>query len=163
MTSIAYGRGRDAGDRVLRTAARGGILIGVAVVIGIILLQVVDNANPGSSSSQSNGSANHRTTTTKASEARPPEEVQVAVYNASGVAGAAQETANRLTQLGYITGTVGNASDQAGTTVQCQAGYEEEAKQLAAIPELAGANIVSGFAPPADAGNANCVIILGQG
>ena len=161
MTSIAHARGRSAGDRLLRTAARGGILIGVAVLIGIVLLQVVDEGATGpSSSSGSNGGG--KVTTTTGGGARAPQEVIVAVYNASGVSQAAGVQANELRGLGYQTPTVENAAaEQTGSTVACMAGYEKEAEQLVSFVDN---STIAAFpaTPPAGAENVNCIVIVGK-
>jgi hypothetical protein len=164
MTAIAHRRGRSAGERLLRSAARGGILIGVAVVIGIVLLQVVGDGSVGPGSTTVVNDDNGDTvTTTTVSGARPPQEVGVAVFNASGVSQAAATSSNVLRGLGYLIQKVGNAAGtQPGTTIACQLGYEAEAAQLAALPDFAGATIIEyPAAPPAGAELANCIITLG--
>ncbi|MEX0665879.1 MAG: LytR C-terminal domain-containing protein [Acidimicrobiia bacterium] len=160
MTSIAHARGRSASDRLLRTAARGGILIGVAVVIGIVLLQVVEEGSPLPGSASGNG--NGKVTTTTGSDARVPQEVIVAVYNASGVSQAAGVQANKLRGLGYQTPTVENAAqEQTGSTVACLAGYEKEAEQLLTV--VANSTIVEfPAAPPAGAEFVNCIVVVGK-
>lgn len=163
MTSIARGRGRSVSDRAMRSAARGGILIGVAVVIGIVLLQVVDDGlGPGSATPTGNGNGSNVTTTTDAG-GRSPQEVTLAIYNASGVSQAANTMANKLLGLGYQVLARDNAPDQTGTTVACVPGYELDAEQLLALPELAGSTL--GVVPaviPAGAENVNCFIYLGK-
>ncbi len=164
MTAIAHGRGRSASERMLRSAARGGILIGVAVVIGIVLLQVVGDGSsgPGSATPTNNGNGDSVTTTTD-SGARVPQQVGVAVYNASGVSQAANTKANTLLGLGYQILKTDNAPDQVGTTIACQAGYEIEAAQLQALRELPNATLVVFPAvPPAGTELVNCIITLGK-
>jgi len=160
LTSIARGRGTQ--DRVLRTAARGAVLIGVAVVIGIVLLQVVDEGGSIGGPPSSSGT---RTTSTTGANARPPQEVHVQVLNASGLPGDAMTTANTLKGLGYqIVGTGNSAATQTGTTVTCRAGYGEEAKALAsAVAPTGGATVVD-FppTPPAGAETANCIVVKGK-
>ena len=166
MTSISYGRGRGAAaDRVLRSAARGGILVGVAVVIGVVLLQVVgDGASGPTGAAPSKGNTGSKVTTTTASGARSPQEVAIAVFNGSGISQAAATKSNDLRGLGYVIVKVGNAAAvQAGTTIACRAGYEEEAASLAALPSFAGSTVVEFPAtPPAETELANCIIIVGK-
>jgi hypothetical protein len=162
MTAIAFARGRSLGDRMLRTAARGGILIGVAVVIGIVLLQVVDEGIPSTGNTSGNGSGNGGVTTTTGSGARAPQEVSVAVYNASGVSGAAGAQANQLRGLGYLTPTVENAAaDQVGSTVACQPGYEAEAEQLVTVVDGAALGGFPTTLPPG-AETVNCIVVVGK-
>jgi hypothetical protein len=57
MTSVAHAGG-GFGRSVLLSAMRGGVLIGLAVVIGVVLLQVVDDAGgSGGGGGGGNGSA----------------------------------------------------------------------------------------------------------
>jgi hypothetical protein len=165
MTSIAYGRGRGASDRLLRSAARGAVLIGVAVVIGIVLLQVVgDGASGPGGAAPSNNSSGNKSTTTTSSGSRSPQEVAVAVFNASGVSQAAATKSNDLRGLGYVIVKVGNATPEVtGTTIACRTGFEAEADALAALPTFTNATVVAFPAtPPAETELANCIIILGK-
>jgi hypothetical protein len=159
-------RRRSSADLVLRTAARGAILIGVAVVIGIVLLQVVDNGGGGGGSvappvtSGSDGS----TTSTTGDDGRPVSEVRVMVLNASGLANAASTKSNELRALGYPQAGTGNAPLQTGSTVACRSGFEKEADALARTLG-AGYSVVPFPDPPpegVDVSNADCLVILGS-
>ncbi len=164
MTSIAHGRGRSASERMLRSAARGGILIGVAVVIGIVLLQVVGDGSsgPGSATPTNNGNGNGVTTTTDPG-ARSVQEVALAVYNGSGVSQAANTKAATLRSLGYQILKVDNSPEQVGTTIACQPGFEIEATQLQALQELPNATLTE-FPTVLPAGTelVNCFVTLGK-
>lgn len=165
MTSIAHGRGRTASDRLMRSAARGAVLIGVAVVIGIVLLQVVDEGvPPGSGQTPATGTNNGGTTTTKPSNVRPPQEVRVAVYNGSGVSQAAATKANTLRGLGYAIAGTGNAPLQTGTVVACRAGFEKEAEVLAGGDVVGAGTTIAAFPQPVPAGaeNADCIVVVGK-
>lgn len=155
---------RSTADLFLRAAARGAILIGIAVVIGVILLQVVDKGGGGGgvgvTSQTSDTKESSVTTTTVAG--RPAAEVTVFVQNGSGVNQAAATLANELRGLGYaITGT-GDAAIQAGTTVACVAGFENEAEALAAAIG-SGATVAAYPTPvPAGAESSSCIATRGQ-
>jgi len=149
-------------ELVLRTAARGAVLIGVAVVIGIVLLQVVDNGGGGGGvappvTNETDGS----TTSTTGDDGRPPSEVSVLVLNASGVANAAAERANFLRGLGYGIAGTGNAEQRAGSAVACQSGFEKEADALARSLGAGYAVETYPEPPPAGSENANCIVTLG--
>jgi hypothetical protein len=164
MTAIAARR-RSRPDYILRTAARGAALIGVAVVIGIVLLQVVDKGGPSGGGSSTTPTVPHSggvTTTSQAANVRPPQEVVVLVLNGSGVAGAAATEANKLRGLGYQTATPGNAAVQQGTTVACRADFEKEAQALAKT--VGQGTQVTAFptTPPAGSENANCIVTVGK-
>jgi LytR cell envelope-related transcriptional attenuator len=165
VTALAYPRRQQrTSDLVLRTAARGAILIGVAVVIGIILLQVVDKGGGGGGSvappvtSGPTGS----TTSTTGDAGRSPAEVRVLVENGSGVNQAAATTANELRGKGYAIAGTGNAPIQTGLSVLCRAGFEKEADALA---KSLGAGVTVGTfpdPPPTGSENSDCIVIKGK-
>jgi len=166
MTALAFPRRRaSAADFVLRTAARGAVLIGVAVVVGIVLLQVIDKgggggggAVPPTAGRQTNGS----TTSTSGAAGRPPAQVRLLVENGSGLNQAAATTANQLRGTGYAIAGTGNAAIQTGTTVACRAGFEKEANALAKSLG-AGVTVVAFPAtPPTGSENADCLVIKGK-
>jgi hypothetical protein len=167
--SAIVAHGRSADRLILRTAARGAALIGVAVILGIVLLQVVDNSGSpggggGSATPTSNGS-DSTTTTTIAGQGRPPAEILVQVLNGSGVSMAAQTESNKLRSAGYKVAQPGNFSpERTGSVVQCKEGFEDEAETLAASIGPPAAT-VEPFPDPAPAGSdatVNCLVILGK-
>ena len=150
-------------ELVLRTAARGAVLIGLAVVIGIVLLQVVDKGGGGSSGvsppvTQGN---NGSTTSTTGEAGRPVGDVRVLVLNASGLSNAAGTKANELRGLGYAIAGTGNAAQTVGTTVACTTGFEKEADALAKA--VGAGTTVAAYPdpPPSGAENADCIVTLG--
>ena len=101
------------------SAARGAALVAVAVIIGIVLLQAIDDGNDGpvgdggpastttttttaSTTTDSSGSSSSTTPTTKAAVLTPAQ-TTVRVLNGSGVAGAAGNLTNTLKAKGYKT------------------------------------------------------------
>jgi hypothetical protein len=159
------------------SAARGALLIGVAVVIGIVLLQVVDNDTTGpigdGGSSNGTGVVDNSTTTTTAPTdststtggARQPAEISVQVLNGSGVAGAAAAMTQKLQSSGYVMIEPTDTSSASGTTVYCTGGLDREASALAAA--VGGDPPPSAEAlpdpPPSGADStANCVIVIGS-
>ncbi len=164
MTALAFPpRRRVATDLLLRTAARGAILVGVAVVIGIVLLQVIDKGGGGGGTAAPPPSGNTgSTTSTTGSGGRPPAEVRVLVENGSGLSQAAATLANELRGKGYAIAGTGNAPLQTGTTVACLEGFEDEATSLATA--VGGGATVTAFpaTPPAGSENADCLVIKGS-
>jgi hypothetical protein len=166
MTALAFPpRRRVAADLILRTAARGAILVGVAVVVGIVLLQVIDKGGGGGESAvptPNGGGSTGSTTSTTGSGGRPPAEVRVLVENGSGLSQAAATLANELRGAGYAIAGTGNAAVQTGTTVACVEGFEDEATSLAAA--VGGGATVTSFpaTPPAGSENADCLVIKGS-
>jgi len=174
------GRGRSPGRNVATTATRGAVLIGLAVVIGLVLLQVVDDSKGtgGASGGGGNGpavtttvttaaGASTTTTTVSANGARPPSQVVVQVLNGSGVAGAAAQRSNDLKAKGYQVLPAGNApAVRTGTAVQCKKGYEKEAQALVnALKTLSINATIEPYPNPPPVGPnpaANCLVILGK-
>lgn len=129
-------------------ALLGALLIGVAVIIGIVLLQIGDRNDNGPKSA-----ASHATTTTKPRTTRttrttrtrtttpktPPISaglLKVIVLNGGAATGQAGVMTTNLKQHGYT--SVSPANDwighhQIGNSVTCRAGLEREGRQLAAV------------------------------
>ena len=94
-------------------ALLGALLIGVAVVIGIVLLQIGDNNDNGPASTAGNKTTTttkHNTTTTTANTGptgsttpnpRTPAEVHVIVLNGGAAAGKAGDMTDALKLKGY--------------------------------------------------------------
>ena len=161
------------------SAARGALLIGVAVVIGIVLLQVVDNDTTGPIGDGGNSSGVVDTTTTtkaagqsstttttgaKSGAARQPGEIPVQVLNGSGVSGAAATMTQKLQSSGYQVLTPADTSSATATTVYCTGGLDREASALAAA--VGGSPPPSAEAlpdpPPSGAdSSASCIVVLG--
>ena len=131
MTAIAVPSRRSNGGLMMQTAARGAVLIGVAVVLGIVLLQVVDKGGSGGGVAPPVTEANDSTTSTTGDDGRSPEDVRVLVLNASGIANAAGTKANELRGLGYAIAGTGNSEQRTGSGVACISGFEKEADALA--------------------------------
>lgn len=171
---------------LLSSAVRGAGLIGLAVVIGVALLQVIDT---GSSGPVGNGgglaapiaSNSDRTTTTTTTAPtgttappaaeepavvaeKQPIELLVNVYNGVGTPGLAKALSGKLAAKGYKMGTPGDANQQKGSTVSCKEGLDREAKSLAAAVAATGrpATVVS-FPTTVLQGSAaaNCIVIMG--
>ena len=111
------GKGVGFGRSVAFSAARGAALIGIAVIIGIVLLQVIDDGTSGpigdggssaaagntNTTATTSGSGSSSTTsTTAAAPVKPPAQVAVLVLNGSGHAGAATTQSNARTGLFFI-------------------------------------------------------------
>ncbi len=146
--------GRGFAGSMAFSALRAGGLIAVAIVIGLALLQVVDNGGGGGKGSGKVAAGTTSTTTTAAGAStttaagattttakgattttkalKPAAEVQVVVLNASGVAGNAAAVSSKLAPLGYKMLTPGNATGTTGTTVYFKPGYDGEATAMAA-------------------------------
>lgn len=151
------------------SAARGAVLIGIAVIIGIVLLQVIDDGTTGpigdgggaSTETTSSTAAGETTTTTVATPVKTPAEVPVLVLNGSGQQGAATAMTNTIKAKGYPTLTPADAPARTGTVVYFKPGFDRECTTVATI--VGGNPQVEAIPDPAPTGseNASCVVILG--
>jgi hypothetical protein len=175
-------RSRDHADfakSLAFSAGRGAALVGLAVIIGIALLQFIDDGTSGPIGDGGSGSkggavttstkpsgttttAPGGTTTTTSGGVRQPNQVNVLVLNGSGKAGAAGTMTNTLKSKGYQTGTPADATKRKGNIVYFKAGFERECTTVSTI--VGGNAQVAAIPNPAPAGseNANCVVILGS-
>jgi LytR cell envelope-related transcriptional attenuator len=155
-------------SNILLTAARGAALIGLAVVIGIVLLQVVDNPTGGS-----DGNSSDTTTVTTGSDSDngdngnttngvDPAQVSVIVLNGAGVAGAAGQQSDAIGAQGYQMEPPTNATaTQDPTTVACNAETQAAVEPLIAlVPGATAAEYPTNPQPP-EAAAADCIVTLG--
>lgn len=175
---------RQAPQNPLAGAAnlRGGILIAVAVLVGVVLLgKGFDSGLVGSSggdpsdqsasggdestdgTSTDGGGTDASTTTTL--PAHTPAEVRVQVLNSSGPSGSAGDASQRLSTAGYVALSATNADDRtaAATAVFFQPGYEQDAVLVAqqiGFAALVPQAMPAPPPPPAPV-DANIVIVLG--
>ena len=115
--------------------ARGAIVVGLAVILGIVGLQILDDSGPSTSVATVTSTTPPTTrpgTSSTTSALRPPAQVRVKVYNASGVQGRAQILTDKLKSTGYNMQTPANLSSQRdGTVVECVKGFDREGALLA--------------------------------
>ena len=155
------------------SAARGAALIGLAVILGVVLLNAIDDGNdgpvgdggPASSTSSSPttttlaGGTSHTSSTTKPAP-MPPAQVTVQVLNASGRDGVAAVTTNALKAKGYKTLTAGNAPVRSGTVIYAKAGKTAECTTLAT--SVPGAKVLAMPTPPPSTSGADCIVVIGS-
>lgn len=177
------GRGGNGSDGQLRAhatrGARGAILIGLAVILGVILLQVVDKGNEGPIGDQGTKSTKAVVTTTttarrattststpattvKPVPARAPGQIVVGVLNGSGQTGVAGTLTTQLKNKGYQTVAATDTTHRTGSVVYFRPGYSREASALAA--QITGNPKVQAMPspPPSNASSsANLVVVIG--
>ena len=161
--------------------ARGALLLGVAVILGIVLLQKFDNdvgtvsaGSGGPATTVANGDATSTTRriglTTVATpttvRSRAKADVKVVVANGAGVRGLAGLTTEALKGLGYATLTpadvTGGNLDK--TSIQFVEGYEAEAREVAIALSQPTSVVTKLASPPVAAAaleGAHVVVILG--
>lgn len=156
MASPARSRTSDTlGGDLGPAALKGGILVFVALAIGVALLlqgtgtdlDASSPSGPDESADDGNGSpattdddganpddttdTTDGTTSTTGATARPPDEVTVLVANASGITGAAGTAGSTLQAQGYLIAEPDNAPLTTTTTVYYISGFEAEARAVA--------------------------------
>jgi hypothetical protein len=148
--------------------ARGAIVIGLAVILGIVGLQILDDSGNGSHvTTGAAGSTGAATVTTGGSATtlalRANKDVRVKVYNASGVSGRAGTLTDQLRALGYNMQDPANLAQQRqGTIVECVSGFSREAAVLR-LYGVGPSSTVEPYPsnPPAGASGADCIVIIG--
>ncbi len=129
-------------------ASRGFIIVGVAVVLGAILLLRAGGVGFQSSDSGIEISTDDTTTTTAAPTTtvpttdRAPSQVKVVVANGSEVSGLAGKTGQFLAQQGYSNSLAVDALSQVSvTTVYYSPGFESSAQAVARLLGLSSAQV----------------------
>ena len=178
-TEDRTGKGVGFGRSVAFSAARGALLIGIAVIIGIVLLQVIDDGTSGpigdgsvsaggttdttSSTGGGDSSSSTTTPTTASTPVKPPAEVAVLVLNGSGRPGAATAQSNTLKAKGYQTLTPADTPRRAqGNIVYFKAGFDRECTTVATNVDGAPKVEPVPSPPPTGSESASCVVILGS-
>ena len=123
-------------------------------------------APPSTTTTTSAPATTTSTTTSTVPEPFPAAQVQVKVFNGSGVAGAAGRLTARITESGYARLTPANAPRSYSSSVIYYASseYSANARQLLDDVDLSSATI-AGLLPdpsPVDAGQANLIVIIGR-
>jgi len=158
------------------SAARGAALVAVAVIIGIVLLQAIDDGNDGpvgdggpasttttttkaSTTTDSSGSSSSTTPTTKAAVLTPAQ-TTVRVLNGSGVAGAAGNLTNTLKAKGYKTLVATDAPTRSGTVVYAKPGRTTECTTLSGL--VPNSKVQAMPTPVPGGQDADCIVIIGS-
>ncbi|CAN5217530.1 hypothetical protein BH18ACT4_BH18ACT4_08350 [soil metagenome] len=158
MTGPRTGRSKDTAAGGGGAALRGALIIGLAVVLGIVLLgKGLDSGILPSSSDQDDdttdvatgeGGSIDETTTTSEAVARVPAEVKVYVLNGAGAPGLAGTGTDRVASAGYQTAPAENVpdgQDVAASAVYYVDGFEADANAVATV---LGLPIVEGTVQP---------------
>jgi hypothetical protein len=144
--------------------AKGAIVVGLAVILGIVGLQILDDSGDGSSSATGTTAAGTITTAPGATTVpvRPNQDVRVKVYNASDIQGKAQTLTDQLRAKGYDVQEPDTLDDKrTDTVVECTAAFQQEGILLsfAGVPGSKVAPYPSN--PPEGASDADCLVIIG--
>lgn len=175
------------GRSATATAVRGGLLLALAVVLGIVLLR----ANPGASSNTGTKPANPPVvsetststsivdnsvappqsliTTTTSSVAvaggHPPGQVAVLVTNGSGITGKGRSVNSLLSPGGWkLLAPTTAAAKNLTSTIYVQPGYEQDGAAIAAqfTKRKVLVKAISELPPIVDPLTANVVVVVGK-
>jgi len=155
------------------SAARGAALVAIAVIIGVVLLQAIDDGNDGpvgdggpastttttTATTSQSSDASSTSSTTKAQPV-PPAEVTVRVLNGSGTAGAAGSLTNTLKAKGYKTLVASDAPPRTGTVVYAKANRTTECTTLA--EDVPNSKVQPMPTPVPGGTDADCIVVIGS-
>ncbi|MGZ4677815.1 MAG: LytR C-terminal domain-containing protein [Acidimicrobiia bacterium] len=151
------------------------MLVAVAVIIGIVLLQAIDDGNDGSigdgganstttSTTTSSGTDTTGSTATSSTTAKatvlPPAQVTVRVLNGSGVSGAATNLTNTLKAKGYKTLVPTDAPARTGSVVDTKTGRTAECTAVVAFVPNSKTQPMPNPVPGGQ--DADCIVVLGS-
>jgi hypothetical protein len=141
-------------------------VIGLAVIIGIVGLQILDDSGDGSSNATVVTTPGVTTagggSTTTTVPAHAPGDVRVKVYNGSGIQGKAQTLTDTLKSKGYNMQAPANLDKQhQGTVVECTSAFKTDGDVLVYLHVPFATAQAYPADPPAGADEADCLVILG--
>src|SRR5207249_3690297 len=138
--------------------ARGALLIGVAVVLGLVLLQHVDSNRTAANNGRTITPTTARPTTipSNTTTTRAPRDVKVMVANGTPTNGVAATAQRPIAQAGYnalapADATAAAKAARRNTIVYYAVGYETDARKIADLLQLAGPGITPVAPLPATA------------
>jgi hypothetical protein len=156
-------------------ALKGALLIGLAVIVGVFLLQRVDTSKAGSptttvkkpaaTTSTTRPAPTTTTSTQPATPMKTPDQLRVIVLNGGAPTGAAATMRTDLQQVGYTNQPQANTwsgHQQTGNTLMCKAGFDREKVALSQQTPLQGAKVVDFPTPPPPfSSDVDCVVVVG--
>jgi hypothetical protein len=155
-------------------ALKGALLIGLAVLVGVFLLQRVDTSKAGTPTTTVRHAPTTTTTqpvsttTTSTVPATPPksaDQVRVLVLNGGAPTGAAATMRTSLINVGYTNQPQANTwtgHQQTGNTLMCKPGFDREKVALSQQTPLQGAHVVDFPTPPPPySSDVDCVVVVG--
>jgi hypothetical protein len=158
------------------------VLVGLAVIVGIVGLQILDDSGNGSGNAAvttvpglttpgvttgaptgatTSGSTSGSTAASTTVAPRQNNQVRVKVYNASGVQGRAQTLTDSLAAKNYNMQAPANLDKQRqGTVVECVKSFDREGAILVTTVQNSKLQPYPSD-PPAGASSADCIVIIG--
>src|SRR3954470_14111680 len=170
--------GGNSNDDVVRGAgvqlAKGAGLVLLAIIIGIVLLQIVDDGDtklPAASNSTTTTTTTKKgttlppttVTTVPSTPAKQPEQVRLVVLNAGAATGAAGDLSDSLRTKGYtnqVRATDWPNANRQGTSVLCKPAFSREAAALAVAVGAGTKTDAFPSPPPPSTDNVDCVVAV---
>jgi len=157
---------------------RGALLIGVAVIVGIVLLSKAidggflpsDSETPSEQADDADGddddggsTVESSTTTTATPTTHVPAEVRVIVLNGGGPSGSAGTSSTAIAAAGFATVAASDTADVAATVVYATPGFEADAAVVAQTLGIAAPVQPMPATPPTGTpvGQVDVVVVLG--
>jgi hypothetical protein len=155
---------------------RGALLIGFAIIIGLVLLQQVHDSNKTAKAATTppkttttkpkSSSTSAPTTSVPTSPPIAPAELKLIVLNAGAASGSARTMSNSLHNAGYTNQAQPNdwtGHKQTGNSVLCKSGLNREAAALSQQSALQGSKVEPYPTPPPPTYgfDAQCVVVVG--
>jgi hypothetical protein len=165
--------GGDLARGASSAALKGAVLIGLAVIVGVFLLQRVDTSKAGSptttvkhsTTSTTTAAPTTSTSTLPATPMKTPDQLRVIVLNGGAATGAAATMRTSLQQVGYTNQPQANTwtgHHQTGNTLMCKPGFDREKVALSQQTPLQGASVVDFPTPPPPfSSDVDCVVVVG--
>jgi len=155
-------------------AAKGAALIGLAVIVGVFLLQRTDTSANSSSTpvntvktttTVKTAQSTTTSTTLPATPTKTPDQLKVLVLNGGAPTGAAATMRTKLQSAGYTNqapASTWTGHTQTGKSVMCKSGLSREAVALSVQTALQGSKVVTFPTPPPPSSDAvDCVVVVG--
>lgn len=159
-------------------ALKGAALIGLAVIVGIFLLQKTDSSSAGSPKTPVKAPRTTTTvrkpksttsttgTTVAAAPTKTPDQLNLIVLNGGAASGEAAKLRGKLQQVGYTKQEQANTwtgHHQSGITIMCKQGLAGEAVALSQQTPLQGSKVVAFPTPaPPSTDNVDCAVVVGS-
>jgi hypothetical protein len=155
---------------------KGALLIGLAIIVGLFLLQRADDdpnttasngtAKPPAATTTTVPRVTTTTTTVPSSPPKPPAELAVITLNGGAASGKADDMRTELVTAGYTNQPAANNWDghqQTGNSVLCKAGRQREAVALSQQTALQGSEIGNYPSPPPGVvpEDNDCIVVVG--
>lgn len=148
------------------SAGRGLLVIGAALIVGLILLNVVDDPNDDSqrasaTTTTSTLRSNPKSTTTTAAPIEK-DQIAVLVLNSTSASGVARTISETVAEDGYRTLSPADYDPaQTSTTVWCKDEFDAATRELM---DTVGSHAKEGVEPsprPASFSDASCIVVVG--